>query len=118
MDKYEKTVTGFVVALIVIFFGIIVMSIITCGFEEENTVIRSSNIVKYELKDNNMLCITTENDIYNIDIYDVDNLDLTINSELYLELYRTDRSFWFWEEPLFEGNYYIDRIVKLPSDNN
>jgi ribulose-5-phosphate 4-epimerase/fuculose-1-phosphate aldolase len=102
-----------VIGLFMFFFGSVVISPMV-HMETKDIVICGSDIVYYNVTDDGMILIELENgDILEIDS-NTNYIDFTVNSEIYIELYQLDESFWWWEEPNFTGDYHIRQIIKIP----
>lgn len=110
--------------LIVIIMGIMLFSFVVVVYNSSTSMDRRYEVVEgkiinsYPILDDNgqidYLSVTFDNGKhYKIKIND--DVDLTVNSKLVLELkYYVERD-WFWNEYERDDDvYYIERIVKIP----
>lgn len=110
--------------LMVIIMGIMLFSVVVVVYNSSTSMDRRYEVVEgkiinsYPILDDNgqidYLSVTFDNGKhYKIKIND--DVDLTVNSKLVLELkYYVERD-WFWNEYERDDDvYYIERIVKIP----
>lgn len=103
--------------IVLVLFGFFSAMVSTLShLETDNIIINGNNIDSYTVTDDGMINIIMKNGTkYIIDLSsDDDIVDFTVNSDIYIELYRLDINFWWWEGTKFSENYYLERIIKLP----
>lgn len=86
--------------------------------ETRCTLIDGNEIISYEVIDGSHIIITTNNESYEIKLYD-DVVDFTVSSDIYIELTRYYSRTFFWEEfePSYD-TYFINRIIKIPTEES
>ena len=112
---------GWVFGLIAVFCVILVMGIIFFSVFTgvdidyvtiEGEIIDSETVIK-ENGEIDYLILTFDNgEIYKVGIGD--DVDLTVNSRLIIELKNFGNRFWFWDDYDYDDIYYIDKIIKVP----
>ena len=105
---------------IVSLFGFGLFSVILSPLSHMDTdtvIINGDDIDSYVVTDDGMINIVMKNEvIYVVALSDDDSIvDFTVNSEIYIELYRSDINYWWWDGVEYGGDYYLERIVKIPS---
>jgi len=111
-------VTAFVLLGSFLFFMFSVMGSITCHWVTNSVVIDGQDVKEYMVLDDGDVEITMNNGfVYTVVVTD-NVVDFTVNSDIFIELYQTDISYWWWESTVWSEKYYIESIVKIPGDMN
>jgi len=78
--------------------------------------INSENISSYNVDEDIVTVVMNDGIIYEIKISE-DYIDFTVNSKLYINMYKSDWAFWWWEKPWFGDKWHIDTVIKVPDNH-
>lgn len=95
-------IIGILLLIIIAMLGMVLF-----GMSNEYILIDGDDIVKYEIVDGNTIIIYTENETYEVELFD-DVVDFTVNSNITIELVRG----CIFGESVY--GYRINRIIKIP----
>ena len=120
----EKIIWGISIVIIIFlfgtFFGVITL---TMSPAEDNVLIDGSDVVSYNIINEDEIEIVTEDDIYIIELFfDNEVVDFTVNSDIHIELERFDTRVFWWDfiihsDPVYPDEYRLGRIIKTPSED-
>lgn len=111
-----------------LYFGLMILIMLIIGFTlyciitslETSYIVIEGEVINSEaiLKDNGelkyLLVTFDNNESYKIEIRD--DIDLTVNSRLIIELGNTGTRFWVWDDYYYDDVYYIHNVVKVPEN--
>jgi len=117
--KFGLIVIGaFVLIGLFLFFMFSVIGSVPCHWDINSVVIDGQDVKEYMVLEDGDVEITMNNGfVYTVDVTD-NVVDFTVNSDIFIELYQIDISYWWWESTVWSEKYYIESIVKIPGDMN
>lgn len=96
-------------------FAVFIVADIAMSYETRYILIDGDDIISYDVVDGDTVIIVTESETYEVELSE-DVVDFTVSSDIHIKLAKGYSRTFFWDE--FEptdNDYWIDRIIKVPS---